>query len=187
MRTGDRKAFEKVAEENAKLFRKRGIKTIVTSCAGCYRTFKKDYGDKLNGIEILHSFEYFNNIIAERDINLKNLDITTTYHDPCHIGRHMGLYEEPRDLLSKLSHLIEMKTNRVGAMCCGAGGGVRKGFPELSLEMAKDRVKEAEETDAKYLVSTCPFCWRNLNDAIISSGSNIRMVDLVELLLESIS
>ena len=187
MRTGDRKAFKKVAEENTKLFRERGIKTIVTSCAGCYRTFKKDYGDKLNGIEILHSFEYFNNIIAERDINLKNLDITTTYHDPCHIGRHMGLYEEPRDLLSKLSHLIEMKTNRVGAMCCGAGGGVRKGFPELSLEMAKDRVKEAEETDAKYLVSTCPFCWRNLNDAIISSGSNIRMVDLVELLLESIS
>jgi len=99
----------------------------------------------------------------------------------------MGLYEEPRDLLSKISHLIEMKTNRVGAMCCGAGGGVRKGFPELSLEMAKNRIEEAEETGAAYLVSTCPFCWRNLDDAINSSDSNIKMVDLVELLLESIS
>jgi len=187
MRTGDKKAFEKVAEKNAKLFKERGIKTVVTSCAGCYRTFKKDYEDKLDGIEVLHSFEYLKNIFAERDVTLKKLDIKTTYHDPCHIGRHMGLYEEPRALLSKISNLIEMKTNRVGAMCCGAGGGVRKGFPELSLEMAKDRVKEAEETGAEYLVSTCPFCWRNLNDAIDSSGSNLKMVDLVELLLESIS
>ncbi|MBA7653653.1 putative iron-sulfur-binding oxidoreductase FadF [subsurface metagenome] len=187
MRTGDKKAFEKVAEKNAKLFKERGIKRVVTSCAGCYRTFKKDYGDKLEGIEILHSFEYLKNIFAERDVKLKELDIKTTYHDPCHIGRHMGLYEEPRDLLSKISNLTEMKTNRFGAMCCGAGGGVRKGFPELSLEMAKERIKEAEDTGTEYLVSTCPFCWRNLNDALDSSGSNMKMVDLVELLVESIS
>ena len=99
----------------------------------------------------------------------------------------MGLYKAPRDLLKKISNLTEMKTNRVGAMCCGAGGGVRKGFPELSLEMAKNRLEEAEETGAEFLVSTCPFCWRNLKDAIDSSGSNMKMVDLVELLLESMN
>ena len=187
MRTGDRKSFEEVAEQNTNLFKERGIKRIVTSCAGCYRTFKKDYGEKLEGIEILHTIEFLNDIISKRDVQLKNLDIKTTYHDPCHLGRHLGLYDAPRDLLTKISKMTEMKTNRVGAMCCGAGGGVKKGFPELSMEMAKNRVKEAEETSAEYLVSTCPFCWRNLSDAIESSGSNMKMIDLVELLLESIS
>ena len=187
MRTGDRTAFNKIAEDNVKFFKERGIKRIVTSCAGCYRTFKKDYGDKLEEIEVLHSVEFLNEIIANNDVELKKLDIKTTYHDPCHIGRHMGLYEAPRTLLEKISNLTEMKTNRAGAMCCGAGGGVRKGFPELSMEMAKNRLKEAEETGAEYLVSTCPFCWRNLKDAIDSTGSNMKMVDLVELLLESMT
>jgi Fe-S oxidoreductase len=186
MRTGDRNSFEKVAEENTKLFKERGIKRIITSCAGCYRTFKKDYGESLEGIEILHSVEFLNEIITTKNIKLKNLDIKTTYHDPCHIGRHMGLYEAPRELLSKISNLTEMKTNRVGAMCCGAGGGVRKGFPELSMDMAKNRVKEAEETGAEYLVSTCPFCYRNLSDAIKELNSNLKMTDIVELVLESL-
>ena len=187
MRTGDRKSFEKVAEQNVDLFKERGIKRIVTSCAGCYRTFKKDYGEKLEGIEILHTVEFLNDIISTKGVQLKNLDIKTTYHDPCHLGRHMGVYDAPRDLLNKISTMTEMKTNRVGAMCCGAGGGVKKGFPELSMEMAINRVKEAEETGAEYIVSTCPFCWRNLSDAIESTGSNMKMMDLVELLLESIS
>ena len=186
MRTGDRKSFGTVAEKNADLLKERGIKKIVTSCAGCYRTFKKDYGERLDGIEILHTVEFLQKIIKDKDIKLKNLDIKTTYHDPCHLGRHIGIYDAPRDLLNMISNLTEMKTNRVGAMCCGAGGGVKKGFPELSMNMAKNRIKEAEDTGAEYLVSTCPFCWRNLNDAIVSTGSNLKMVDLVELLLESI-
>lgn len=187
MRTGDRKAFNIVAEKNAKLFKEKGIKKIITSCAGCYRTFKKDYGDRLNEIEVFHSFEYLKNILAQKDIKLKNLDIKTTYHDPCHIGRHMGLYLTPRELLSKISNLTEMKTNCEAAMCCGAGGGVKKGFPELALEMAKNRIKEAEATGASALVSTCPFCYRNLSDAIKELNSNIKMVDLVELILESLN
>jgi Fe-S oxidoreductase len=187
MRTGDRNSFEKTAEENVKFFKNRGIKTIVTSCAGCYRTFKKDYGDKLEGIEILHSVEFLQRLLAEKDVKLKKLDIKTTYHDPCHIGRHMGIYEEPREILSKISDLVEMKTNRNGAMCCGAGGGVRKGFPELSMDLAKNRIKEAEETGAEYLISTCPFCYRNLSDAIEELNSNLKMTDLVELILESLT
>ena len=170
-----------------KLFKERGIKRIITSCAGCYRTFKKDYGDKLEEIEVLHSVEFLDDIIANKGVELKKLDINTTYHDPCHIGRHMGVYDAPRRILNKISNFIEIKTNRDGAMCCGAGGGVRKGFPELSLEMAKNRVKEAEDTGAQYLVSTCPFCYRNLSDAINALNSDLKMVDLVELFLESLN
>lgn len=187
MRTGDRNAFEAVAKKNIELFKKSGIKKIITSCAGCYRTLKKDYGERLENIEILHTVEFLDDLLNQGNISIKKLDINTTYHDPCHIGRHMGVYDAPRRILNKISNFIEIKTNREGAMCCGAGGGVRKGFPELSLEMAKNRVKEAEDTGAQYLVSTCPFCYRNLSDAIIALNSDLKMVDLVELFLESLN
>jgi Fe-S oxidoreductase len=187
MRTGDREKFNEVAEKNANLFKDKGITTIVTSCAGCYRTFKKDYEGKLEGIEILHSVEFLNKKLLENKEKMKKLNYKVTYHDPCHIGRHIGIYEEPRQILEEITELTEMKTNKHAAMCCGAGGGVKKGFPELALEMAELRIKEAEETGAEYIVSTCPFCYRNLTDAINSTGSKLKMVDLVDLILESLS
>ncbi|MHA1758865.1 MAG: heterodisulfide reductase-related iron-sulfur binding cluster, partial [Promethearchaeota archaeon] len=110
-----------------------------------------------------------------------------TYHDPCHLGRHVGIYDSPRNLLKKISNLVEMRTHREGAMCCGAGGGLKKAFPDLALEIAKNRIKEAEETGVKTLVSTCPFCFRNLSDAIEAINSDMEMVDLVELILEALN
>ncbi len=186
LRTGDRKAFEKVSEKNVKLFEARGIKKIITSCAGCYRTLKKDYKGLLKDVEILHMVEFFSDLIDANHVPLNHLDMKTTYHDPCHLGRHLGIYEAPRTILNKISVLEEMKTTRETAMCCGAGGGVRKGFPELSIEMAKNRIKDAEETGASYLVSTCPFCYRNLSDAIAFLESGIQMVDLTELILKAL-
>ncbi len=196
MRTGERNAFNSVAMKNVELFAKSGAKTIITSCAGCYRTLKTDYADYLNdlGIEILHTIELVRNIINEKNIQLKHLGITATYHDPCHTGRNSGLkegvnplYEEPRELLGKIANLIEMKTIKESTKCCGAGGGVKKGFPELALEIAKARIQEAEETGADYLVSICPFCYRNLSDAIKALNSEIKMIDLMELLEQALN
>ena len=191
-RTGDLKAFNTVAVKNHELFKKSEIKTIITSCAGCYRTLKVDYKDYLDdlNIEVLHTIEYLDKFIKDHEINLKNLEITATYHDPCHTGRNAGvstLYEEPRRLLLEITNLVEMKTIKESAKCCGAGGGVKKGFPELALEIAKSRIKEAEETGAKYIISICPFCYRNLLDAIKESNSNLEMIDLMELIYRAIS
>jgi len=188
MRTGDRKAFNTVAEKNYEMFKKMEVKKIITSCAGCYRTLKVDYADILEdlNIEVLHTVEFLLELLKEKNIQLKNLGINTTYHDPCHTGRHAGLYEEPRELLSKIANITEMKTIKEAAMCCGAGGGLKKGFPELSLEIAKSRVQEAEETGAENLVSICPFCYRNLSDAIKALDSNIKMVDLLELIYQAL-
>ncbi|MHA1334236.1 MAG: (Fe-S)-binding protein [Promethearchaeota archaeon] len=189
MRTGDREAFNNVASKNTELFKNIGVDIIITSCAGCYRTLKLDYADYFKdlNIEVFHTIEYLHKLLKEKNIPLKHLDISATYHDPCHTGRHMGLYEEPREILSKVANIIEMKTIKQNAKCCGAGGGVKKGFPEFALEIAKSRVKEAEETGAEYLVSICPFCYRNLSDAIKESNSKIIMKDLLELLAQSIS
>ena len=187
MRTGDRKAFEMVAERNIQMFKDLGIKTIITSCAGCYRTLKKDYKNRLEGINVYHTVEFLQKYFNENNVILKNLGSTTTYHDPCHLGRHMGMYEIPRDLLKQISHPTEMQTNRQSAMCCGAGGGLRKGNTELSLDLAKNRIREAKETGAENLVSTCPFCYRNLSDALEELNCEIKMIDLVQLIYESLN
>lgn len=188
MRTGDRKAFNSVANKNYELFKNAGVKTIVTSCSGCYRTLKVDYADHMEdlGIEVLHTVEFLVNYMKEKDVKLKHLGLKVTYHDPCHTGRHTGLYEEPREILSKIADITEMKTIKQSAKCCGAGGGVKKGFPELSMEIAKSRVIEAEETGMDYIVSICPFCFRNLSDAIEESGSSLKMIDLMELVIQAI-
>lgn len=190
-RTGDLKSFNSVATKNHDLFMKSGIKTIITSCAGCYRTLKIDYQDYLKdlNIEVLHTVEFIDQFLTDNNVKLKKLENTTTYHDPCHTGRNSGdapLYEEPRRLLYQISNLVEMKTIKENAKCCGAGGGVKKGFPKLALEIAKSRIKEAEETGAQYLVSICPFCYRNLRDAINELNANIKMIDLIELIYQAI-
>ena len=188
MRSGNLNAFNIVATKNYDLFKKSGVKTILTSCAGCYRTLKKDYADFMEdlGIEVYHTIEFLRTYIEENNIQLKNLELNTTYHDPCHTGRHMGLYEEPREILKKITNLTEMKTIKQSAKCCGAGGGVKKGFPELALEISKSRIQEAEETGAEYIVSICPFCYRNLSDAIKALGSNLKMTDLTELINQAL-
>jgi len=188
MRTGDRNAFNSVAIKNYELFKKSGAKTIITSCAGCYRTLKVDYAEYMEelGIEILHSIELIKNVIEEKNIELKDLGFKTTYHDPCHTGRHIGLYEEPREILNNITKLIEMKNIKNNAKCCGAGGGVKKEFPELSMEIAKSRIREAEATGADYLVSICPFCFRNLSDAIKDLNSDLKMIDLLELINQAL-
>ncbi|MFX0102492.1 MAG: (Fe-S)-binding protein [Candidatus Hodarchaeota archaeon] len=188
MRTGDREAFAKVAAKNKELFEKSQVKTIITSCAGCFRTLKIDYAEMLEGlnIEVLHTIEFIKKAIEEKGVALKNLELNVTYHDPCHTGRHSGVYEEPRELLKKVANLTEMESIKENAKCCGAGGGVKKAFPELSLAIAESRVKEAEETGAEYIVSICPFCYRNLSDAIKSLGSSIKMVDLLELIEQAL-
>ena len=135
---------------------------------------------------MLHTIELLHKIINEKNIKLKNLGIKTTYHDPCHTRSHTGIYDESRELLKKLGNLNEMRTIKENAKCCGAGGGVKKGFPKLALEIAKSRVQEAEETGTEDLVSICPFCYRNLSDAIKDMGSNIQVIDLMELIVQAL-
>ena len=187
-RTGEARVFQATAEKNAALFKKIGIKTIVTSCAGCYRTLKIDYKNVLegSGIEVLHTVEFLEKLINIKGIQLKNLGLHVTYHDPCHAGRHIGLYEPPRALLSRMARITEMKTIKDSAKCCGAGGGVKKAFPKLALEIGKGRIQEAEETGADYIVTICPFCERNLADAIKEKGSAMKIKDLLELLDEAL-
>lgn len=191
LRTGQIDIAQKLFLKNYKTWKEMGIKKIVTSCAGCYRTIGKDYpkiAEKLNysfDFEVLHTAQLLDEIID--DLDLSEVNIKATYHDPCHMGRHMGVYDEPRKVIKKLGiELIEMERNRENAFCCGAGGGVKSQFKELAFEIGKLRVEEALKTNTEYLISCCPFCELHISQSLNYFDKKINVVDLVEVVNKNI-
>jgi Fe-S oxidoreductase len=153
-------------------------KTIITGCAGCYTTLKNSYIDEF---EVLSLPEYLAEHISE--LNLKPLELTVTYHDPCHLGRRHKIYDEPRKVIEAICDLEEMKASRNLSRCCGGGGGVRSGYRDLALGMARKRLSDAP-AGVDYIVTSCPLCIRNLNDAG-GDGKVIDLVDLVSLAIQA--
>ena len=161
----------------------KGEKVLV-SCAGCYRTFKQDYPEILGeNIDVIHTSHLFLELIKEGKIRPSATQEEVTYHDPCHLGRHMGEYEIPRQVIGPYAELVEMERNREQARCCGAGGGVRSAFPELSKDIGRMRLDDAKDTGAGTLVTSCPFCISNLELAQESSSGKITIMDLSQFLL----
>lgn len=184
LRIGDHE-FERLAAYNVKLFNALNIKMLVTSCAGCYRTIATDYVKvgELN-MEVLHTCQLIARLIRKKRIKLTHeVPLKVTYHDPCHMGRHSNVYDEPREVLKKIPGLefVEMERIREFSRCCGAGGGLKAGFGDIQNLMAQERVRDAERTGATHLVSTCPFCYQGLQIGINAIQSKVKMTDLTEL------
>jgi len=166
----------KFVDKNLDQIKRIGAKTVITGCAGCYSTLKKDYPPEF---EVVSVPEFLAEHLSELD--LPRLEMTVTYHDPCHLGRGGGIFDPPRKIIKAICDLEEMKANRENARCCGGGGGVRAGYPDLSLEIARRRLLDVPPgVDA--IVSCCPLCIRNLRDA----GSDVEVIDLVDLVERAI-
>ncbi len=187
IRTGQVSIVKEYMQYNIDQIQKAGAKKVITSCAGCYRTLIKDFekfGEHYD-FEVFHSLELVKQLLDEGKLKFKSsYNKTVTYHDPCHLGRHMGIYELPREIYKQIPglHLVEMKRNRNFAWCCGAGGGVKIGYPEWSVEISRDRLAEAKETGASIVTSTCPFCKTNLSDANEKFDFEFQILDLMEIL-----
>lgn len=182
-RTGYKKELKDIAEHNAEAFKKCDS-GIITSCAGCYRTLKKDYKPYIEGKGIFHIVELLDSLVKEGKLRFPQIDVKVTYHDPCHLGRHLTVYDAPRNLLRAVPGLIlvEMERNRENARCCGSGGGLRSAYKELSDSMALERLQEAERTGAEILTTACPFCAYSLREAAKASNSRMRVMDVSEFL-----
>jgi len=185
LRMGDAASFKRICMENIEQFNSLGITTLVTSCAGCLKTIKEDYArhGKLN-FEIKHTLEYVIDLIKAGRLKLTQpLNMKVTYHDPCHLGRHAGIFDAPRELLSLIPGIefIEMERNRENSRCCGAGGGLKSGYPDMQNQISQKRVKDALQTGATELVSACPFCYQGLQIGIQAMDAPIKMRDITEL------
>ncbi len=192
LRTGRTKSFANLTEHNIEAIKKTGATKIITSCAGCYRTWKIDVPE--NGFKypfkVLHITEYLDDLIQNGNISFSAPEpIKVTYHDPCHLGRHAEVYEAPRRVIEAVENveLIEMATNKRYAHCCGSGGGVKSAFGEIADKVAADRIVEAEETGSSILVTACPFCHRGLVDGAKYAGSNMEILDIPEFLVPYIT
>jgi heterodisulfide reductase subunit D len=183
-RIGHSKLFEKLRAENEKRLVNTGAKRIVTACAGCFKTLKQDYPGLSKKMEIQHSTEYLTGLVKSGKLKLPKSSLTLTYHDPCHLGRHAEVYDAPREILRSIPglKLVEMANSKELSRCCGGGAGVKTAYPEISHKAALRRLKEAEKTGVKVVVTTCPFCVQTLRAAAESSGSKIEVLELAVFL-----
>ncbi|MHA1265333.1 MAG: (Fe-S)-binding protein [Candidatus Helarchaeota archaeon] len=194
LRTGDIALAKKLAQHNLEALKKTKASKIITHCAGCYRTLKIDYPTLLPEFqyEVLHITELIHNLLTNEQLQFsQEIPETVTYHDPCHLGRHSQIYDAPRTILKRIPGLtfVEMQRTRENSWCCGAGGGVKSGFPELALEIAKSRITEALNINVDAIVTACPFCLRNLENAIqnMDNTPSIKVYDLLDLILTTIA
>ncbi len=179
-RTGfDDDALKKLIDANIDAIETTGAKKVLFSCAGCVRMFRKEYKNFRDfNFEALHFTEW----LAEQDLKLKPYPKKVTYHDPCHIGRHIGIYDAPRNLIKRIPEIdfqeMELKENQ--AYCCGGGGGLRSAYPEVAQNIAANRVSQAKF--AEVLLNTCPFCLNTLKFGNEKLNQDIEIIDLLELI-----
>jgi Fe-S oxidoreductase len=177
------------------------------------RYLKKDTKDLPYVVK--HSTVYIDELIQQGKLKFKkNLNMRVTYHDPCHLARRgepykhwegkriqwgltepprelnrgvNGNYEAPRNIIKAIPgvNLVEMERIKEYAWCCGSGAGSKSAYPDFALAVAKERVEEAETTGAGTIVSACPWCEANLSDGVDASGSKMKVIDIIDLLEQS--
>ena len=190
-KAGDEEVFKRLARENIKTFVDNGVKKILVSSPHCYHTFKNEYPEFMVQFEVVHMSQYLFELIQEGRIELsKEYGKKVTYHDPCYLGRHNGIYDEPRGVLEKVPglELSEMPDCRVDSLCCGGGGG-RVWMETQKGERFSDlRIEQAMGVGAEVLVTACPYCITMFEDSRITLDvtEKIEVKDITEIIQESI-
>jgi heterodisulfide reductase subunit D len=180
---GYRDKFIETAKSNLEVLKQFKIKEIVTPCPGCYRIFNKVYPEFVEWpkIKVLHISQFIFNMIRGNKISLnRHIHIKSAYHDPCDLGRGMGVFEQPRQILRKIPglELIEFEDNMEKSHCCGGGGGLLISDKNLAFSIAESRVKEIEEKGIDTIISSCPLCVSILRKAVEFLDLDISVKDL---------
>jgi Fe-S oxidoreductase len=186
-KTGDEELFKRLARENIKTFIDHGVKKILVSSPHCYHTFRNEYPEFKVNFEVVHIAAYLLELIRAGRIELRReFGKKVAYHDPCYLGRHNGIYDEPREALKRIPglELREMPESRVDSLCCGGGGGriwmeTPKGerFSDLRLEQAID-------VGAEVLATSCPYCIANFEDSrlTLNATEKLEVRDITEII-----
>ena len=184
-RFGEETLFMALRDHNAEAIKASGVRRIVTADPHSYNALKHDYKD-------VPPVEHISQVIA-REVEagkikfnaVENENDVYTYHDPCYLGRHNQIYDAPRDVLDAIPGLkrVEMSRSRDRSFCCGGGGLMLFYEPKEDQRMGVKRVQMAAEAGANVIVTACPFCMVNIEDAIKVAGMEGRMtaIDLAEL------
>ncbi|MGI5965055.1 MAG: heterodisulfide reductase-related iron-sulfur binding cluster [Candidatus Methanomethylophilaceae archaeon] len=189
IRTGDDTLSLEFSKHTVETADGTGAKDMVMTCSGCYKTISHDAGRYYakSGQNVYHFSQYVEKLISERKIPLNNeFKVRATYHDPCHLGRHAGVFDAPRNVIKKIKGIdfVEMHRSRELSRCCGAGGGYKSQYGNYAVDVATERIADAEEVGAEVIITCCPFCVLNLRAGAKKAGSKIKIMDLSEVLLQ---
>lgn len=190
-KTGDEELFKKLARENIKTFIDRGVNKILVSSPHCYHAFKNEYSQFRVNFEVVHISQYLAELVSDGRIQFKkDFAKRVTYHDPCYLGRHNGIYDEPRQVLKKISgvELNEMPESYSDSLCCGGGGG-RVWMETSKSERFSDlRIDQAIGVNAEVLATSCPYCITMLEDSrkTMDATEKIEVMDITEIVQELI-
>jgi Fe-S oxidoreductase len=181
-RMGHEYLFQMLAEQNVETLNGAGVTKVVASCAHCFNTLANEYGDYGGTYEVVHHTQLLSELISAGRLRPSSGNGKVTYHDACYLGRHNGVYDEPRSLLG--DQVVEMPRHHERGFCCGAGGA-RMWMEEESPRINDTRFEEAAATGAETVATACPYCLVMLDDAAKGKGSDIHVADAATLLAES--
>ena len=190
-KVGSEGLFKSLAESNISVFNGSAVTRIITTSPHCYHTLKNEYPELGGHFEALHFTQYIVELIEGGKLEFsKELNKKVTYHDSCYLGRHNGIYDEPRQIMKKIQglELVEMGNCRDDSLCCGGGGGRIWEETKKGERFSDIRIEQALETGAKTLATACPYCLVMFEDSLLTSdkGDAIEVKDLTEIIQEVI-
>jgi Fe-S oxidoreductase len=188
-KAGNEALFKRLARENIKTWIEKGVKKILVSSPHCYHAFKNEYPEFRVNFEVVHVSQYLFQLMCEGRLEpTREYEKKVTYHDPCYLGRHNGVYDEPREVLKRVPglELREMAESREDSLCCGMGGG-RIWMETLKSERFSNlRLGQAIEVGAEVLATCCPYCITQFEDSrlTLEDSEAIQIRDITEILQE---
>jgi len=190
-KAGDEDLFKTLAKENIKTFVDNGVKKILVSSPHCYHTFKNEYPEFMVNFEVVHIAQYLLELISNGKIKIsKDYARSITYHDPCYLGRHNNIFDQPRDVLKSIPgvKLNEMPDSRIDSLCCGGGGGRVWMETQKGQRFSDIRIEQALGINAEVLVTACPYCITMLEDSRLTmdAAEKIEVKDITEVVAEVI-
>lgn len=189
-KAGNETLFQNLAKKNIATFSENGVKKVLVSSPHCYHTFKNEYSELNGNFEVIHSTLYLLQLIKDKKLTFtKELRKKVIYHDPCYLGRHNNIYDEPREVLSSIPgvELIEFGDNRQNSICCGGGSG-RVWMETKKGERFSDiRLEQAIGLGAQVLAVACPYCMSMFKDSqlTVDKGESIEIKDISELVQQA--
>lgn len=190
-KTGNEELFKRLARENIKTFIDNGVKKILVSSPHCYHTFKNEYPEFMVNFEVVHITQYISELFQEGKLEInKAYQKKVTYHDPCYLGRHNGLYDPPREILKKVPglELMEMADSLGDSLCCGGGGG-RIWMETAKSERLSDlRLEQAVDVEAEVMATSCPYCITHFEESNLAreDSETTEIKDITEIIQEMI-
>lgn len=189
-RIGNEFLFEQLARENVTNLNRHNVKKVVTACPHCFNTFRNEYPQYGGAFEVFHHSEFLARLVGEEKLKpVSDSGRKVTFHDPCYLGRHNGVYDAPRALvqIAARGNVSEMPRSRNKSFCCGGGGGMSFADEPPDKRVNQERAREALETGAEVLAVGCPFCMTMLEDGVNArkSDRDMKVLDVAELLWEA--